>query len=109
MAIVINSTTPTIQPESAEWERTELDRDGNNKPIFGPIRSLRLTFPEGMSRAQFTEWYNLWTGSSVAMTLPHPGTGADTSYAGRVVEVKGRFSDLNVYDVQVLLDDIMVT
>lgn len=108
MAIVINSTTPTIQPERARWQHEELDRDGNNKPIIGPIRELRLTFPEGMSRAQFAEWYTLWTGSSVAMTLPHPGTGADTSYAGRVIEVLGEFADLNVYNVEVRIGDVAI-
>jgi hypothetical protein len=42
------------------------------------------------------------------MTLPDPGSGADTSYAGRVIEVTGEFADLNVYNVEVLIGDVTV-
>jgi hypothetical protein len=108
MAVVIDSVTPTIQPSRVEWEPREIvARNGQNRPRFSPMRRVALSFEEGMSRAQFSEWHALLTGDLVAATLPRESDGTDTAYTDVAVEaVEGTLRDLNVYDVRVVVSNI---
>ena len=89
MRIEINGKPAAMTPRSLNWQENPIvAKDGQRAPIFGPYwgASLSIELPTDLGSLTFNEWAGIRDGTTQTFTLPHPITGALTTFTGVYVD-----------------------
>lgn len=90
MKISFDGHIMELQPDALTWEPPRvISRDGNFAPIVGMYWGCRLSLGK-IVEPSLQDWQTVYTQTSHTAILPHPFTGAMTSYTCYVDSVAPR-------------------
>ena len=105
----IDAVVQPRDPVSVVWEPKEIvGRAHSGAPIFNIKRRAALQFDD-LPFADFNTIAAYDNGATHTVRIPHPTTGAYTSYAGAYIRAtRWRLEDINSYDVEFTVEWIEI-